>query len=44
MEFTGIFSSIVNVLAQANSAAQDMGALNWLTTNSLPAVFLCSQF
>jgi biopolymer transport protein ExbB len=32
MEFTGIFSSIVNVLAQANSATQDMGALNWLTT------------
>ncbi len=33
MEFIGIFSSMVNVIAQATTnAAQDTGALNWLTT------------
>ena len=33
MEFIGIFSSMVNVIAQAtNTAANDTGALNWLTT------------
>jgi biopolymer transport protein ExbB len=33
MEFIGLFSSIVNVIAQAtNTVANDTGALNWLTT------------